>query len=62
MTCAACGRALTGDEQGLSRKLINRAATTLYCLDCLGEMFHLSREQLQELIDHFRAAGCTLFQ
>lgn len=61
MSCAACGRDLTRDEEGLSRKLINRGATTLYCLDCLGDMFRLSRNQLQELIEHFRAAGCTLF-
>lgn len=62
MNCAACGRELTGDEQGISRKLINRGTTRLYCLDCLGEMFRLRREQLQELIDHFRAAGCMLFR
>ena len=62
MNCAACGRELTGDEQGLSRKLINRGTTTMYCLDCLGQRFRMSRGQLQELIDHFRAAGCTLFR
>ena len=61
MNCAACGRELSRNEQGLSRKLINRGTATLYCLDCLGAMFRLSHEQLQELIDHFRAAGCTLF-
>ena len=61
MTCAACHRELTSDEQGLSRKLISRGTTALYCLDCLGATFRLTREQLLELIEHFRAAGCTLF-
>lgn len=61
MNCAACGRKLTSDEQGLSRKLINRGTPTMYCLNCLGEMFHMPQEQLQELINRLRAAGCTLF-
>lgn len=62
MICASCGRELTRDEAGLSRKLINRGTQTLYCLDCLGSMFRLSRSQLLELIEHFRATGCTLFR
>ena len=61
MTCAGCGRELTADEQGLTRKLVSRGADKLYCLGCLGEMFKLSESQLLELIEHFRAAGCTLF-
>ena len=62
MKCAGCDKELTSDEQGLSRKLINRGTTTMYCLDCLGQMFRLPVRQLQELIEHFREAGCTLFR
>ena len=62
MKCAGCGRELTRDEAGLTRKLISRAAVDCYCLDCLGARFKLSREQLTELIERFRAAGCTLFR
>ncbi len=61
MTCHTCGRELTKDETGLTRKLVSRAAVECYCLSCLGDMFHLSREQMQELIHHFRESGCTLF-
>ena len=59
--CAGCGRELTADERGLTRKLVSRGTDKLYCLPCLGEMFKLSEDQLLELIEHFRAAGCTLF-
>ena len=61
MTCHTCGRELTRDETGLTRKLISRAAQECYCLTCLGEMFRLKEEQLLELIVHFRESGCTLF-
>jgi len=62
MTCCTCGRELTRDETGLTRKLVSRAAKDCYCLGCLGDMFRLTQAQLQELIDHFRESGCTLFQ
>ena len=61
MSCAGCGRELTADERGLTRKLVSRGTDKLYCLGCLGRMFKLSESQLLELIEHFRAAGCTLF-
>jgi len=61
LTCADCGRELTRDERGLSYKLISRAATELYCLDCLSRQFHLSRQELLRLAEQFRQAGCTLF-
>lgn len=61
MNCASCGRPLTGDETGLSRKLINRGTTVCYCLPCLAGMFHTEVPRLLELIEQFRNAGCTLF-
>ena len=61
MRCADCGRELTRDETGLSRKLISRGTQVFYCMDCLGARFRLSRPQLERLIEQFRAAGCTLF-
>ena len=61
MNCADCGCKLDRDECGLSYKLISRATTKLYCLDCLSRRFRISREELLRLADQFREAGCTLF-
>ena len=62
MNCARCGRYLERDETALSYKLLGRASPQCFCLECLGKRFRLSREQLLELILHFRDAGCTLFR
>ena len=63
MSCAGCGKTpLTLVETGLTRKLINRGATSCYCLACLAERFHVSEEQLLEMAEAFRASGCTLFR
>ena len=61
MKCARCGRELTADETGLSRKLISRGTIVFYCLSCLSCRFHTTPAQLQDLIANFRAAGCSLF-
>lgn len=61
MTCARCGRDLSSDEVGLSRKLINRGTRVFFCLTCLAEDFHLPETALREMIERFRAAGCMLF-
>ena len=61
MKCARCGRELTRDEIGISYKLISRAAKDLNCLDCLSKVYGVTVEQLNALIDKFRASGCSLF-
>jgi len=61
MICASCGKPLERIETGLSRKLINRATMECFCLECLGKRFRVTREQLVEMAEHFRQAGCTLF-
>lgn len=61
MTCACCQRPIERDEAGLSRKLINRATTKLYCFACLEEMFRIPRAKLDEMIEAYRSSGCTLF-
>ena len=61
MNCAQCGKALTRDEGGLSRKLINRGTKVFYCLDCLAQMNRTDRETLLGMIERFRQAGCPLF-
>ena len=59
--CAKCGKALCSDEIGLTYKLINRGSTEFFCFDCLGEMFHASRQKLDEMVEAFREAGCVFF-
>ncbi len=61
MNCANCGRELTCDELGLSRKLINRATATFYCITCLAKDYRVTEDKLRELIERYRAGGCTLF-
>lgn len=59
--CKNCRRALTNDEIGLTKKLINRGATDFYCIDCLSDMFNCDTALLNKKIEQFRAMGCTLF-
>lgn len=61
MTCARCGREISRDEAALCRKLINRGTTTFFCYDCLAADFRLRAEDLKELVERFREAGCSLF-
>ena len=60
--CAECGRELTKDEIGLTKKLVCRGAEEFFCLTCLAARFGVSEELLKEKVIQFRAMGCTLFQ
>ena len=59
--CASCGKELSRDEIGMTRKLISRAAVEFYCWDCLSAKFGCSVEKLTEMKEHFRREGCMLF-
>ena len=59
--CRKCGKDLTPDEIGASRKFINRGTTEFVCLDCLAERFKVSRQLLEDKIEYLRQHGCTLF-
>ena len=59
--CITCGREITRDEMGLSRKLINRGTSEFKCLPCLATYYRVSEQRLHELIAQYRAQGCTLF-
>ena len=59
--CEACGRAVTGDEAALYRKLICRSAEQCLCLSCLAEKLSLSEKTLLELIERYRGMGCAMF-
>lgn len=60
--CRRCGRILTKDEIGLTRKMVNRGADSFFCITCLAEHFGLPEEALREKVEEFRAMGCTLFE
>ena len=61
LTCERCGRPLGRDDVGLTRKLINRGATKYLCIDCLAQMFEVTRQDLEKKIEECRQMGCTLF-
>ena len=59
--CVGCGAALTPDEIGATKKLINRGSTEFFCLDCLAKKFGVSVGFLKEKIGFWRLSGCLLF-
>lgn len=61
MNCIRCGRPVSADETGLTRKIVNRGATEFFCYGCLAEHFKVSVDDLKEAVEHFRKTGCTLF-
>ena len=62
MICSQCGRTVSRDEAGMTLKLINRGTELRYCYRCLGEMFHITVDKLEEMAESYRATGCTLFR
>ncbi len=59
--CIICSKELSGNEIGLTKKLINRGATEFMCIDCLAEKFKVTPERLREKIEEFKESGCLLF-
>ncbi len=60
--CASCGKPLSSDEIGATKKLINRGLTEGFlCLSCLARRFDVTEERLKEKIEFWRDSGCMLF-
>ena len=59
--CKKCGREVTHNEIGLTKKLINRGSTEFMCIKCLAEFCECTPELLYKKIEQFKASGCTLF-
>lgn len=59
--CIKCKKELTGNEIGLTKKLINRGSTEFYCINCLAERFDCDVPLLEKKIEQFKKQGCTLF-
>ena len=60
-TCINCDKELTFNEIGAHKKFINRGATSFLCKKCLAQKFDLSEEFIEQKIEYFKNAGCTLF-
>lgn len=60
--CKKCGKELSGNDIGLTKKLINRGSTEFLCINCIAEKFDCSKELLEEKIKQFQESGCTLFK
>ena len=61
MDCKQCGRALTGDEIALHKRMIHRGAKEHLCLSCMAAYFSCTEDLLREKIAYFRRIGCLLF-
>lgn len=62
MICRKCGGPVSADAAAMTKKMVNRAETSFFCLTCLAEEFKCPVSLLLEKIEHFRAQGCTLFE
>ena len=60
--CKQCGKELSGNDIGLTKKLINRGSTEFLCINCIAEKFDCTKELLEEKIRQFKESGCTLFK
>ena len=61
-SCKKSGKELSGNDIGLTKKLINRGSTEFLCIDCIAEKFDCTKELLEEKIRQFKESGCTLFK
>lgn len=61
--CYVCGKSpLSKDEIGLTKKIIDRKAKTLYCLSCMAEYLEVTEDELLAKIEDFKNEGCILFK
>ena len=60
--CIICGKQnLDKDTIGLNKKLLGKTIKNMYCIECLAGYLECTVEELQDKIEEFKAAGCTLF-
>lgn len=59
--CKRCGRELTFNEIGATRKFVNRGSTSFFCKACLAAWLGVSEELIDLKIEQFKKQGCTLF-
>ena len=60
--CYICGKeALSKNEIGLTKKLLDKDSKRFYCLDCLAEYLEVDIEFLLAKLEEFKEQGCNLF-
>lgn len=60
--CYMCGKeALSKNEVGLTKKLLDKDSKRFYCFDCLAEYLEVDAEFLLAKVEEFKLQGCTLF-
>lgn len=61
-SCYICGKeALSKNEIGLTKKLLDINSKRLYCVDCLAEYLETDTEFLLARVEEFKEQGCKLF-
>lgn len=59
--CIKCGCALTPDDIGATKKMINRGSTEFLCIPCLADEFGIKEQSLRDKVEQWREGGCLLF-
>lgn len=60
--CYVCGKeALSKNEIGLTKKLLDADSRHFYCFDCLAGYLEVDVEFLLAKLEEFKEQGCTLF-
>lgn len=60
--CFNCGKELSSDDIGASKKLLNRGMTENFlCVSCLAEKHGVTVARIREKIEEWRESGCLLF-
>ena len=59
--CEACGKPLTSDEIGATRKFLGPRRTKYLCLSCLSAELGADPGKLREKIEDYRRMGCVYF-
>lgn len=61
--CYICNKEnLARNEIGLNKKLIGRNVEKFHCINCLADYLDLSVDELEERIQEYKDADCTLFE
>jgi len=61
-SCYVCGKeALSKNEIGLTKKLLDMDSKRFYCVDCLAEYLEVDVETLLAKVEEFKQQGCKFF-